>query len=201
MCNKRKGDNVKVEFNLNISANCLNINHPGHQKGQKTASFKFPKKKCPNKSFSIVKEEDESKEISKLGDECNFHIEERKNPNEESSSSSELGSSNHGYTVKVTNNKTLSKSCINNTDSKLEDEYEFLERLGSGSYGEVIKVRNKLTNDIRACKIQDKSKIRKRDLEFLRNEIQILKVTDHPNIVRVYEFTEDDKNINIIMEY
>jgi calcium-dependent protein kinase len=36
---------------------------------------------------------------------------------------------------------------------------------------------------------------------MVKNEIEILKITDHPNIVKVYEFSEDEKDLNIIMEY
>ena len=38
-------------------------------------------------------------------------------------------------------------------------------------------------------------------VQMIRNEMEILKITDHPNIVKVYEFTEDSENFNIIMEY
>lgn len=33
------------------------------------------------------------------------------------------------------------------------------------------------------------------------DEIKILKMLDHPNIVKIYEYFQDDQNVYIIMEY
>jgi calcium-dependent protein kinase len=35
----------------------------------------------------------------------------------------------------------------------------------------------------------------------LNNEIKILKMLDHPNIVKLYEIYEDPKNIYMVTEY
>ena len=37
-------------------------------------------------------------------------------------------------------------------------------------------------------------------LELNKNELEILEVTQHPNITRVFELLEDQKNYYIIME-
>jgi calcium-dependent protein kinase len=36
---------------------------------------------------------------------------------------------------------------------------------------------------------------------LVRNEINIMKAVDHPNIVKLYEFFEDEEHIYIITEY
>ena len=36
---------------------------------------------------------------------------------------------------------------------------------------------------------------------MIKNEINIMKVVDHPNIVKLYEFFEDDENFYIIQEF
>ena len=36
---------------------------------------------------------------------------------------------------------------------------------------------------------------------MINNEINIMKVVDHPNIVKLYEFFEDDENFYIIQEF
>ena len=36
---------------------------------------------------------------------------------------------------------------------------------------------------------------------MIKNEISIMKVVDHPNIVKLYEFFEDDENFYIIQEF
>jgi len=39
-----------------------------------------------------------------------------------------------------------------------------------------------------------------KEMEMLKNEIAILKDLDHPNIVKMFEFLEDDKRIYIVTE-
>jgi calcium/calmodulin-dependent protein kinase I len=39
------------------------------------------------------------------------------------------------------------------------------------------------------------------ELENLYNELKIMSIVDHPNIVRVYEYYECDEVVFIVMEY
>lgn len=39
------------------------------------------------------------------------------------------------------------------------------------------------------------------ELKMIKNEIQILKQVDHPNIIKLFEFFEDDENFYLITEY
>ncbi len=79
------------------------------------------------------------------------------------------------------------------------DNYEKIKRVGKGSYGAVFKVMNKNTQKIRAMKVIPKY-IQKDNDEILR-EIYILKHLDHPNVMKIYEFLEDDKNYYLIEEF
>jgi len=84
----------------------------------------------------------------------------------------------------------------------IEVNYEVLEMIGSGGYGEVKKVRHKQLEVIRALKIIKKSRYKSAaELKLIKNEIAIMKVVDHPNIVKLFEFFEDDENMYIITEY
>ena len=76
--------------------------------------------------------------------------------------------------------------------------YEFLKELGSGTYGNVYRVQNKLTGEIRACKKLNKRKIKNK--ERFKIEIDLLKATDHQNIVKLYEIYEDNVYLYLIME-
>lgn len=51
-----------------------------------------------------------------------------------------------------------------------------------------------------AVKIIPKEKV-KLCFHQLKRELQYLKVTDHPNIVRLYDVFEDKRNVNIVMDY
>ena len=37
--------------------------------------------------------------------------------------------------------------------------------------------------------------------EALQNEIQILRKLDHPNVIKLYEVFEDEKNLYLVQEY
>ena len=81
--------------------------------------------------------------------------------------------------------------------------YEELQDIGFGTFGKVKKVRLKSNPEIiRAMKIIAKDRLIKGfDDEKLSNEILILKNLDHPNIMKLYEFFDDDKYYYMITEY
>ena len=76
--------------------------------------------------------------------------------------------------------------------------YEIVKKIGEGGFGKIYKVKNKESGDIRAMKQIMKSKIP--DIEKFQNEIKILAMVDHPNIVRLFEVIEDDKYFNLLQE-
>lgn len=83
----------------------------------------------------------------------------------------------------------------------IEKNYDVLEIIGKGGYGEVKKVRHKELDVIRALKVIKKSRYKSAaECKMIKNEIAIMKVVDHPNIVKLYEFFEDDDSFYIITE-
>jgi calcium-dependent protein kinase len=81
------------------------------------------------------------------------------------------------------------------------DIYEKLEELGEGAYGTVIKVCLKDNPEtVRAMKIISKDNIVEGQSQKLIDEIQILKKLEHPNIMKIYEYYDDSKNIYIVSE-
>ena len=91
------------------------------------------------------------------------------------------------------------KDYIQKLDTDSLENYQKLERIGKGSYGSVYKVQNKNTNIIRAMKIIPKNY--QKDNEEIMREINILKNLDHPNVMKIYEFLEDEKNYYLIQEF
>ena len=81
--------------------------------------------------------------------------------------------------------------------------YEDIGDLGYGSYGIVKKIRLKSSPDkIRALKIIPKEYlIEGVDTEKLLDEIIILKNLEHPNIMKLYEFFEDEKSYYMVSEF
>ena len=81
--------------------------------------------------------------------------------------------------------------------------YSEIQDLGSGSYGFVKKVYLKSNPEtIRAIKIIPKKLlIEGVDSSKLLDEILILKNIDHPNIMKLYEFFEDNENCYMVSEF
>ena len=94
------------------------------------------------------------------------------------------------------------KDLIKKRNENPYDHYTKVEELGSGSFGIVYKVVNKASNITRALKEIPKKYISNGINENeVANEINILRYLDHPNIIRVYEFFEDEENFYIVTEY
>ncbi|CAJ1370199.1 unnamed protein product [Effrenium voratum] len=87
---------------------------------------------------------------------------------------------------------------IENT-GKITDYYTLdKKKLGEGSYGSVCKATNISTKAIRAVKTISKSQMK--NLERFKQEIAIMKMMDHPNIIKLFESFEDHRNIYLVME-
>lgn len=52
-----------------------------------------------------------------------------------------------------------------------------------------------------AIKIINKQNILSKDYDLLKNEVEILKVCQHPNIIKMYDYIENSNYIYIILEY
>ena len=85
--------------------------------------------------------------------------------------------------------------------TNLLDIYEVKQKLGNGKFGLVKLGINKQTKEKVAIKIMNKKKMDSSDIELMRTEIEILKICQHPNIIRLYDIFENVDYIYIIMEY
>lgn len=82
------------------------------------------------------------------------------------------------------------------------EKYDIISKLGEGSYGKVIKVKEKENEVLRAMKII-KKRSRYRNLEEekrIKKEIHILRKLDHPNILKIFEFYNNKNEFFIISE-
>lgn len=88
-------------------------------------------------------------------------------------------------------------------EGKFEDFYSILqeESLGEGASATVFKAIKNDTGETYAIKVIDMSTMGDTELENLHNELKIMSIIDHPNIVRVYEYFECHNCVFIVMEY
>jgi len=82
---------------------------------------------------------------------------------------------------------------------KILNAYEMEKgKLGEGSYGSVCRATHKATKAVRAIKTIPKAKLR--NVDRVKREIAIMKMMDHPGIIKLYETFEDSQKIYLSME-
>ncbi|KAH8741613.1 calmodulin-domain protein kinase 2 [Cryptosporidium ryanae] len=87
---------------------------------------------------------------------------------------------------------------ILSTKGDINDFYTLEKTIGRGTWGEVKVAIQKGTGIKRAAKKIPKYFVE--DVERFRQEIEIMKSLDHPNIIRLYETFEDNTDIYLVME-
>jgi len=73
--------------------------------------------------------------------------------------------------------------------------------LGKGKFGIVKLAVHKKTKKEVAIKMVSKTEMSPEDLELQRNEIEILKVCQHPSIIRLLDIFENETDIYLVLEY
>lgn len=127
---------------------------------------------------------------------------EKKNSNTTTQSAKPAAqSATNGNSGQAGDFKISASTFVREQHGKITDFYNLLSPpLGQGAFGEVRKATHKQTQMARAVKIIVKSSATKEEQERLINEVNVLKDLDHPNIIRIYEFMQDDKNFYIVSE-
>ncbi|KAK3562474.1 hypothetical protein QTP86_034584 [Hemibagrus guttatus] len=105
--------------------------------------------------------------------------------------------------------------CRNSIASITDDQphignYRLLKTIGKGNFAKVKLARHILTGrelysfpslDQVAVKIIDKTQLNPTSLQKLFREVRIMKILNHPNIVKLFEVIETEKTLYLIMEY
>ena len=98
------------------------------------------------------------------------------------------------------NVKIKSSNFVMQHAGKLRDYYRIGKMLGSGAFGEVRVCVHRESNNQRAVKVLRKSHMDEDEKRMFFNEINVLKDLDHPNILKMYEFFEDEKRYYIVTD-
>ncbi|XP_063043399.1 serine/threonine-protein kinase MARK2 isoform X3 [Engraulis encrasicolus] len=95
--------------------------------------------------------------------------------------------------------------CRNSVTMSGEDphigNYRLLKTIGKGNFAKVKLARHVLTGKEVAVKIIDKTQLNSSSLQKLFREVRIMKVLNHPNIVKLFEVIETEKTLYLVMEY
>ena len=80
-------------------------------------------------------------------------------------------------------------------------DYHKIKLLGQGSFGTVYLVKNKKLNNYFAMKIIEKSSNDEEKEDEIKNEINILRKLDHPNILKINDFFSTKNEYFLITEF
>jgi calcium-dependent protein kinase len=89
---------------------------------------------------------------------------------------------------------------IKKSVGSVRDNYTIGEILGQGSYGEVRKCTHKATKEERAVKFMSKDAMDQEEMDDFLNEVDVLAEMDHPNIIKLFEFYDEDDRFALITE-
>ena len=78
---------------------------------------------------------------------------------------------------------------------------EIIRLLDKGGFAEVFLAKNQNTNELLALKKINKKNLNNKEKEYLQNEIDILTMIQHPNIVRLVCYFKKNDFIYLVLEY
>jgi calcium-dependent protein kinase len=86
--------------------------------------------------------------------------------------------------------------------AKLRDVYKISKKVGEGAFSSVRRIKHRVTGEKRAVKTIHKKSLRtEEEKAMFFNEVAILRAVDHPNIIKLHEYYQDELNYYIITEY
>lgn len=77
--------------------------------------------------------------------------------------------------------------------------YIYVDRLGHGGFGHVFLAQSRQTGEERAVKEIPLTHVQE-DMKFVQSELEAMIRINHPNVVKLYEFFEDEKALYIVTE-
>lgn len=85
----------------------------------------------------------------------------------------------------------------------IKTKYVFGERLGRGSFGKVYLCTRISDGKVVAIKTINKKKLSVdvKNIFLLTSEIQVMRLVNHPNAIKLHEVYESDIHVHLVLEY
>ena len=80
-------------------------------------------------------------------------------------------------------------------------QYKLIKNIGKGKFSQVYLVHDLINNRDVAIKRIDKRNLKHTDLELIKTEVDILKICQHPYVIKLYDIIETFGTFNIVLEY
>jgi serine/threonine protein kinase len=81
--------------------------------------------------------------------------------------------------------------------TEIDNSYEFINTLAEGRFGTVKLAKHRETERKVAVKIINKSNLATEDVTQIKSEIEVLKISQHPNLIQLYDIIEDKSTMYI----
>ncbi|KAL5966797.1 MAP/microtubule affinity-regulating kinase 3, partial [Taenia solium] len=92
-------------------------------------------------------------------------------------------------------------STIGTGDQPQIGKYKFIRTIGKGNFAKVKLACHVITGKEVAIKIIDKTQLSPSSRQKLFREVRVMKMLDHPNIVKLFEIIANEKVLYLVMEY
>jgi serine/threonine-protein kinase ULK/ATG1 len=94
------------------------------------------------------------------------------------------------------------RASYSNLRKRIEQySYNISDLIGEGYTSRVFKASNDMSNELFAVKVVELKKYSSSNREMLESEVSILRVMDHPNIIKCHDVYLTNNNCYIITEY
>ena len=90
---------------------------------------------------------------------------------------------------------------IETNKNDIFEDFTILEEIGEGGQAKVYLAQKKDDLVEYAIKLIDKTSIDDKEHTYIQNEILIMNIIDHPNIIKMLDCYETDENYFIVLEY
>lgn len=87
------------------------------------------------------------------------------------------------------------------SEKSIKDYYAFVRTLGEGHFGMVLLAKDRRTKDKFAVKVIKKQHTENRSMQLIQRELAILRLVNHPNIVRLYDLFDTEDKLYFVLEF
>ena len=92
-------------------------------------------------------------------------------------------------------------SFIGKNNEEIKKKYKIYKLLGEGAFSQVFLAQHRISKIRRCIKAIAKDNFTKDENESIMNEIKVLKEIDHPHIVKIIEYYENETELFIVTEF